>query len=423
MPIPYEPVHSTSRSAARGRRADPVVQRRPREAALAAEAWEASRKAKRAEWAAQGMYLTYRELLAGEPCRACGRAILASAGPVDPEARLRDEDEFRALHASCIGPSPRESDEPEHCLECCPPRPLAPQDVIELREILAVGDTSQYAWHVELTCDHVTTMTTGDPIHRPRTAQCAECDQPRGVLLAARVRPAEAAGADDARSPARPYLPLTDEQWALIETAVEPDGPQRRGRPRANGRIVADAILFREHTGIIWRDLPAVFGSWQTASRRHREMVASGAWTRSPHVSRRTPRARILPATRQPQATPAKRFESDTVLSQPHRPTAALEAAPARPSGRRISRRITRLTRRRNICATRGSQHLFDARQARISRHDADLEPKQKSPVPSVSKHLDPGQDALPERESPVSSVREHQPQTLDQNSKIAFRC
>ncbi|MFC5272505.1 transposase [Brachybacterium sacelli] len=55
------------------------------------------------------------------------------------------------------------------------------------------------------------------------------------------------------------------------------EGP-RRGRPRTDIRTIVDAALYKTRTAITWRELPAEFGSWQTALRRHRQLVASSQW-------------------------------------------------------------------------------------------------------------------------------------------------
>ena len=39
-------------------------------------------------------------------------------------------------------------------------------------------------------------------------------------------------------------------------------------------------IVYRHRTGSAWRDLPAVFGPWQTAWKRHRRFALDGTWDR-----------------------------------------------------------------------------------------------------------------------------------------------
>ena len=51
-----------------------------------------------------------------------------------------------------------------------------------------------------------------------------------------------------------------------------------RGRPRTDIRTIVDAALYKTRTGIPWRELPTEFGSWQTALRRHNQLVASSQW-------------------------------------------------------------------------------------------------------------------------------------------------
>ena len=69
---------------------------------------------------------------------------------------------------------------------------------------------------------------------------------------------------------------LTDEQWARIEPLMPPTG--RAGRPFRNHRSVVEGIIYRNRTGIAWRDLPACFGPWQTVWKRHRRFSADGTW-------------------------------------------------------------------------------------------------------------------------------------------------
>ncbi|MGI5236654.1 IS5 family transposase [Dactylosporangium sp. CA-139066] len=71
---------------------------------------------------------------------------------------------------------------------------------------------------------------------------------------------------------------LTDEEWALLQPLLPPD-PPRGGRWRDH-RTVVSAILFRERTGITWRDLPERFGPWKTVYQRKRRWAIDGTWMR-----------------------------------------------------------------------------------------------------------------------------------------------
>lgn len=41
---------------------------------------------------------------------------------------------------------------------------------------------------------------------------------------------------------------------------------------------MVEAIIYRYRCGIAWRDLPEVFGPWQTVWTWHRRMAADGIW-------------------------------------------------------------------------------------------------------------------------------------------------
>jgi transposase len=70
---------------------------------------------------------------------------------------------------------------------------------------------------------------------------------------------------------------LSDAQWSLIEDAL-PRPTGRKGRPFSDARTMVEAIVYRYRTGIAWRDLPAVFGAWQTVWTWHRRMACDGTW-------------------------------------------------------------------------------------------------------------------------------------------------
>ena len=70
---------------------------------------------------------------------------------------------------------------------------------------------------------------------------------------------------------------LSDDQWALIGTFL-PVRTGRAGRPFADARMMVEGIIYRYRTGIAWRDLPVVFGPWQTVWKWHRRMAGDGSW-------------------------------------------------------------------------------------------------------------------------------------------------
>ena len=70
---------------------------------------------------------------------------------------------------------------------------------------------------------------------------------------------------------------LSDAQWDLVAEFL-PGPTGRKGRPFADARLMVEGIVYRYRCGIAWRDLPAVFGPWQTVWRWHRRMAGDGTW-------------------------------------------------------------------------------------------------------------------------------------------------
>jgi len=75
------------------------------------------------------------------------------------------------------------------------------------------------------------------------------------------------------------YRLLSDGQWSLIEDLL-PCRTGKRGRPFRDARQMIEGIVYRYRCGIAWRDVPAVFGPWQTIWTWHRRMSADGTWDR-----------------------------------------------------------------------------------------------------------------------------------------------
>lgn len=70
---------------------------------------------------------------------------------------------------------------------------------------------------------------------------------------------------------------LSDAQWELIAPML-PTRTGRQGRPFSDARMMVEAIICRYRCGIAWRDLPKVFGPWQTVWTWHRRMAEEGTW-------------------------------------------------------------------------------------------------------------------------------------------------
>ena len=68
---------------------------------------------------------------------------------------------------------------------------------------------------------------------------------------------------------------LSDSQWELIAELL-PVRTGKKGRPFRDARQVVEGIIYRYRCGIAWRDVPEVFGPWQTIWTWHRRMSAEG---------------------------------------------------------------------------------------------------------------------------------------------------
>jgi putative transposase len=73
---------------------------------------------------------------------------------------------------------------------------------------------------------------------------------------------------------------LSDDQWVLIEDLL-PVRTGRQGRPFSDARSMVEGIIYRYRCGIAWRDVPEVFGPWQTIWTWHRRMAGDGTWDRA----------------------------------------------------------------------------------------------------------------------------------------------
>ncbi|MFJ3079446.1 IS5 family transposase [Streptomyces halstedii] len=71
---------------------------------------------------------------------------------------------------------------------------------------------------------------------------------------------------------------LTGEEWARLKPHLPRSG-QRGGRWGSHHKII-NGILYRNRTGVPWRDLPTRFGKWKTVYERHRRWSADGTWDR-----------------------------------------------------------------------------------------------------------------------------------------------
>jgi putative transposase len=74
-------------------------------------------------------------------------------------------------------------------------------------------------------------------------------------------------------------LILCDQQWDRIAQHII--GNERtRGSSGRDNRMFVEGVLWIVRTGSPWRDLPEVFGCWNSAFRRFSRWSAKGVWHR-----------------------------------------------------------------------------------------------------------------------------------------------
>jgi len=74
-------------------------------------------------------------------------------------------------------------------------------------------------------------------------------------------------------------LVLRDDQWERISAHII--GTERtRGSSGRDNRLFVEGVLWIARTGCPWRDLPEVFGAWNSVFRRFSRWSAKGIWHR-----------------------------------------------------------------------------------------------------------------------------------------------
>lgn len=74
-------------------------------------------------------------------------------------------------------------------------------------------------------------------------------------------------------------LILSDQQWERIGQHIIGD-ERTRGSSGRNNRMFVEAVLWIVRTGSPWRDLPDVFGEWNSVFRRFSRWSQKGVWWR-----------------------------------------------------------------------------------------------------------------------------------------------
>jgi transposase len=66
---------------------------------------------------------------------------------------------------------------------------------------------------------------------------------------------------------------VSDDDWRILEPLFDVSAGSP---PKIPNRIFLEAVIWKVRTGVPWRDLPVVFGSWKTIYSRFRRWASSG---------------------------------------------------------------------------------------------------------------------------------------------------
>ena len=167
-----------------------------------AEERAARRALRREQWISEGAYLTWDEVLAGEPCRGCGEPVLRKHAP--ERSRAREMVEFQERHSGCATyKSAVEVGGIMHCGDCCPPLPLSPgahfERSLKFSMMYAKRSTKHLRqWDLTLSCGH-TIQRSADwqssfepaaydwsPVY-----PCSTCGEERAIIVASKLGPGD----------------------------------------------------------------------------------------------------------------------------------------------------------------------------------------------------------------------------------------
>lgn len=76
---------------------------------------------------------------------------------------------------------------------------------------------------------------------------------------------------------------LSDAQWERVAPLL-PGKVGAPGRSGGDNRLFLEAVLWMGRTGAPWRDLPELFGSWNSVFRRFRRWAQAGVFERLFHI-------------------------------------------------------------------------------------------------------------------------------------------
>lgn len=77
------------------------------------------------------------------------------------------------------------------------------------------------------------------------------------------------------------FRPLTDREWDRLQPVLPQ--PKLGGRPPHDDRAILNAVLWRAHCGLPWREISSPYPGWRTCARRYQQ------WKQGGHLDRLVP--------------------------------------------------------------------------------------------------------------------------------------
>ena len=77
---------------------------------------------------------------------------------------------------------------------------------------------------------------------------------------------------------------ITEGEWKRIKDELPPERTGKKGRPAKNNRNMLNGMLWIARTGAQWRQLPEIYGPWQTVYSRFRKWQKTGIWEKVFHM-------------------------------------------------------------------------------------------------------------------------------------------
>lgn len=66
---------------------------------------------------------------------------------------------------------------------------------------------------------------------------------------------------------------LTDKQWKRIQPLLPPEKTGKKGRPRKDNRLMLNGMLWMNHSGAQWRQIPGRYGVYARFAKWRNEGI------------------------------------------------------------------------------------------------------------------------------------------------------